>query len=192
MYVTSEKLGANLPTCNLEMCIFLISKSVHQYYYLKYGILYISHVKIGWNFTQLKMKFSIFYIWKCQCWIYVMKHWTFCISLYENLYAEFPTWNIVFSILHIWKSGWWLSYIKYSILYISQMKIMALVFFRYGEPIWYWSYLYVTNENMCTTVFSWNMELFVFLMSKSRLKHSFMELGILYISHMKIRMGIFL
>ena len=124
----------------------------------------IFHIwKSGWNFTQLKMEFSIFYIWKCQCWIYLMKYWTFCISLYENLYAEFLTWNMVFSILHIWKSGWWLPYIKYGNLYISQMKIMALVFFRYGEPICYWSYLYFTNENMCTTDFSWNMEFFVFL-----------------------------
>ena len=44
--------------------------------------------------------------------------------------------------------------IKYGNLYISQMKTMASVFFRYGEPMWYWNYLYFTNENMCTTVFS--------------------------------------
>lgn len=154
---------------------------------------FIFHMwKSRWNFTQLKMEFSIFYMWKCQCWIYVMKHWTFRISFYENLYAEFPTWDIVFSILHIWIYGWWLPYITYGNLYISQMKIMALVFFRYEEPICYWSYPYFTNENIYTTVFSWNMEFFVFLISKSMLEHSFMELGILYISHMKIRIEIFL
>ena len=116
---------------------------------VKNGILYILHMKMSLlNLYHEILNFLYFTLWKSVCWVSYMKYGI--------------------SKLHIWKSGWWLPYIKYGNLYISQMKIMALVFFRYGEPIWYWSYLYVTNENMCTTVFSWNMELFVFLMSKSR------------------------
>ena len=127
----------------------------------------IFHIwKSGWNFTQLKMEFSIFYIWKCQCWIYVMKYWTFCISLYENLYAEFLTWNMVFSILHIWKSGWW-----------SLHQI--------------WKSLYFTDENhgfSFLQIWRTNMVLDLSLFHKWKYVHHwfFMKYGILCISYIKI------
>ena len=147
--------------------------------------------KSGWHFTQWKMEFSNF--------------------TYENVSAEFMSWNSELFVFYFMKicmlsflhEIWYFLYFIYESLggdfltsnmeiSVSQMKIMALVFLRYGEPIWYWSYLYFTNENMCTTVFSWHIKLFVFLISKSRLEHSFMEVGFLYISHLKIRMEIFL
>lgn len=40
-----------VPTWNLGFCIFQISKYLQWYYYIKYGIVYISHLKISlWLF----------------------------------------------------------------------------------------------------------------------------------------------
>lgn len=126
MYVTHEKLGANLPMCNLELCIFLISKSVHQYYYLKYGILYISHVKIKVKFYSVKN--GILYILHVKMSVLNLCHETLnflSISFYKE-YAEFPTWDVYF-LYFIYEYMGGDTYIAYGNLYISQMKIMALV-----------------------------------------------------------------
>ena len=101
---------------------------------------------------------------------------------YENLDADFTSWNNEFLHYTLWKSVgrfsyikyeilytsymkiWgWFSYIKYGILYIVHMKILALFFLRYGAPMWYWSYLYFKNETMGTIVSSWSLEFFAFL-----------------------------
>ena len=99
---------------------------------------------------------------------------------YENLDADFTSWNNEFLHYTLWKSVgrfsyikywilnsymniWgWFSYIKYGILYIAHMKILALFFLRYGEPMWYWSSLYFKNETMGTTVSSWSMAVLYF------------------------------
>ena len=62
--------------------------------------------------------------------------------------------KVEFSPPHVWKSGWWFSTIKCGNMYISHMKILALSFWRKGEPIWKVSSLYFTNENQDTTVSS--------------------------------------
>ena len=142
----------------------------------------IFHIwKSGWNFTQLKMEFSIFYIWKCQCWIYLMKYWTFCISLYENLYAEFLTWNMVFSILHIWKSGWWSLHQIWKSLYFTDVNhgfsflqiwrtnmVLDLSLFHKWKYVHHcffheiWNYLYFLCQNLGLNTLSWNLEFCIF------------------------------
>lgn len=143
-----------------------------KFYSVKNGILYILHMKMSVLNLHHEILNFVFHFMKICMLNFLHEISYFLYFIYENLGGD--------------------PYIKYRNLYISQMKTMALVFFRYGAPMWHQNYLYFTNENTCTTVFSRNMEFFVFLISKSRLEHSFMEVGLLYCSHLKIRMEIFL
>ena len=143
----------------MEFCIFHIWKSGWNFTQLKWNSLYFTYSNVSAEFTSWNIEFFVFCFMKICTLSFIHEIWCFLYFIYENLGGD--------------------PYIKYRNLYISQMKIIALVFFRYGEPIWYWSYLYFTKENMCTTVFSWNMEFFVFLISKFRLEHSFLEVGLL-------------
>lgn len=122
---------------------------------------YISHVKIKVKFYSVKN--GILYILHVKMSVLNLCHETlnFSYLLYENLCWSFLH-EILYFLYFIWIYGWWLP-ILHTEPYISQMKIMALVFFRYEEPICYWSYPYFTNENIYTTVFSWNMEFLYFL-----------------------------
>ena len=72
IYITYEKLCPNFLTCNLEFCIFRISKYAHQFYNIKCGIVYISHVKIR-MIILLNLK-------------WISLHFT-----YENLDADFTS-----------------------------------------------------------------------------------------------------
>ena len=153
-------------------------KSVHLFYHLKYVILHISYMKIRVKFYSVKMEFSIFYIFKCQCWIYLMKYWTFCISLYENLYAEFLTWNMVFSILHIWKSGWWSLHQIWKSLYFTDENhsfgflqiwrtnmVLELSLFHKWKYVHHcfffheiWNSLYFLYQNLGLNTLSWKLD----------------------------------
>lgn len=167
MYVTHEKLGANLPMCNLELCIFLISKSVHQYYYLKYGILYISHVKIKVKFYSVKN--GILYILHVKMSVLNLCHVTL---------------NFLYFIL--WKSVCRVSYMRYCIFYTSYMNIWVVTSLHY-----IWKSLYFTNENYGFSflqIWRTNMLLELSLFHKWKYMHHcfFMKYGILCISYIKI------
>ena len=101
MYITYEKLGASFPTCNLEFCIIQISKSTLRFYNIKCGIVYISHMKIG--------RIILLYV-----------KWISLYFTYENLDADFTSWNN--------ESVGRFSYIKYGILYTSYMKVWVVIF----------------------------------------------------------------
>ena len=130
---------------------------------MEFGIFHIW--KSGWNFTQLKWN-SLYFTYSNVSAEFIMKYWIFCILLYENLYAEFHTWNMVFSILHIWKSGWW-----------SLHQIQKS--------------LYFTDENHSfgfLQIWRTNMVLELSLFHKRKYVHHwfFMKYGILCISYIKI------
>ena len=116
-----------------------------KFYSVKNGILYILHMKMSVLSLHHEVLNFLFHFMTICMLNFLHEISYFLYFIYENLGGD--------------------PYIKYGNLYISQMKTMALVFFRYGEPMWHWNYLYFTNENMCTTVFSWHIKFFVFLIS---------------------------
>ena len=97
-----------VPTWNLGFCIFQIWKYVQWYYYIKYGIVYISHLNTSlWLFYSFN--YQTLYILHMKILMLILVHDTlnfFGISFYKNLDVIFLTQNVEFSIYHIWKSGW--------------------------------------------------------------------------------------
>ena len=80
----------------------------HHCFFMKYGLLCIPHTYI---------KTMIF----CQ------EIWNSLYSLYQNLGANAPSWNLNFGIVHIWRSECRFSYKKYENLYILYEPVVLRV-----------------------------------------------------------------
>ena len=83
----------------LVLPLFHKWKYWHHCFFMKYGILCISHTYI---------KTTIFH----------HEIWNSLYSLYQNLGTNAPSWTLDFGIVHIWRSEWRFSYKKYGNLYI--------------------------------------------------------------------------
>ena len=87
----------------LVLPLFHKWKYWHHCFFMKYGILCISHTYI---------KTTIFH----------HEIWNSLYSLYQNLGTNAPSWTLDFGIVHIWRSEWRFSYKKYGNLYILYEK----------------------------------------------------------------------
>ena len=101
----------------LVLPLFHKWKYWHHCFFMKYGILCISHTYI---------KTTIFH----------HEIWNSLYSLYQNLGTNAPSWTLDFGIVHIWRSEWRFSYKKYEITVFH----MNYWFFGY----WHISSLFVS------------------------------------------------
>ena len=92
----------------LVLPLFHKWKYRHHCFFMKYGILCISHTYI---------KTTIFH----------HEIWNSLYSLYQNLGANAPSWKLDFGIVHICRSEWRFSYKKYGNLYILYEPVVLHV-----------------------------------------------------------------
>ena len=80
----------------------------HHCFFMKYGFLaFLIHISRQWFFCQ--------------------EIWNFLYSLYQNIGANAPSWNLDFGIVHIWRSECRFSYKKYGNLYILYEPVVLRI-----------------------------------------------------------------
>ena len=92
----------------LVLPLFHKWKYLHSCFFMKYGILCVSH-------THIKTT------------IFCHKIWNSLYFLYQNLGANAPSWKLDFGIVHIWRSEWRFYYKKYGNLYILYESVVLHV-----------------------------------------------------------------
>ena len=90
----------------LVLPLFHKWKYRHSCFFLKYGILCVSH-------TLSRQRFSGI--------------WNSLYFLYQNLGANAPSWKLDFGTVHIWRSEWRFSHKKYGNLYIFYESVVLHV-----------------------------------------------------------------
>ena len=120
VYLTNENLGTDFPTWNVDFSSLALETLGTELSPRKYEIL-VFHIGLGINKVTWNMEFFIF--------------------SFENLCADFLSWNTEYCIFNNWKIWHQFSYKKYGIFYFIHKVIFML-------EVWsHYKYKYEVNSS---------------------------------------------